>query len=497
MPVKKKTTATVKKKTTTKKKRLSGAPLKTNAKKTERKKPLAALHAKIKAFRNASEEEILPDALDDELPPSERVIAKRKKTKMLYVAGVALFMTVIMGMFVIFGYSVKDVFFSPVIVGFVLCMLLIPFRHYTWGTALLALVIALTLLWLVVTAKAVLMPVFIAIFLGFLVHPLVKWLQRFKWMHRTVAVLIVVVPAALILLGAIVLIGVSVYNEAIQFIESFDSERFFAMLHSWESSIIEFLNRFGIDSADDLFARVHTSLENQISSLMSPDGALMQFLANGLVGIGKGISFGKNVVTFFLYAWLVIPLTTYMLLDYDKFKSYVMDFIPPRNRRKVNATLNKASKILSRYVRGMLLLSTTLFVVFFVGLVIARVEYAFVLALLRGVLNMIPYVGVFVATVIAIPVGMFTDPGGPWAGLLKIAIVYGVGLIIDNGIATPLIIGDQVDLHPFVIIFVTLFAGFFFGFVGMLIAVPAAAVISLFIDMIRKEYARSHFYTKE
>ncbi len=107
-----------------------------------------------------------------------------------------------------------------------------------------------------------------------------------------------------------------------------------------------------------------------------------------------------------------------------------------------------------------------------------------------------PFIGPFAAYLIALIVGAATE-GVWWHGIIKMSIIYGVGQILDTGFLQPNIIGDNVKMGPAAVMFATIMGGAIFGFVGILVAVPLAGIISIIINRYIDKYYNSRFYKKQ
>ena len=138
--------------------------------------------------------------------------------------------------------------------------------------------------------------------------------------------------------------------------------------------------------------------------------------------------------------------------------------------------MGRIDEIMGRYVRGAVLVAIIQGVISASVLALIGVRYALVLGLMTGVLNFIPYIGLVTSLVVASIVALFS--GGPvWTKVLAVVILYLSQKLLEATVLGPKIIGPQVGLHPVVLILCLLLFGYFLGFVGLLIAVPATALL--------------------
>ena len=142
----------------------------------------------------------------------------------------------------------------------------------------------------------------------------------------------------------------------------------------------------------------------------------------------------------------------------------------------------------------MTILAISFFIITYILLFITSTKYTFVLALLRGVLNYIPFIGPFIAFVTALFVVIITDSMW-WYGALKIIIIYSFIQVIDSGLMAPKILGQSVQIHPIAVMFSTIIGGVLFGLIGVLFAVPFCGIILIVLENFFKKYYNSKFYT--
>ena len=129
-----------------------------------------------------------------------------------------------------------------------------------------------------------------------------------------------------------------------------------------------------------------------------------------------------------------------------------------------------------------------------ISLSMAGFDVALPVGLITGLLVFIPYIGYGLGLALALIAAILQFEG--WQGLLPIAIIYGFGQIIESFFLTPLLVGERIGLHPLAVIFALLAFGQLFGFVGILLALPASAILSVVFGHLRRHYLNSHFYNQ-
>jgi predicted PurR-regulated permease PerM len=148
--------------------------------------------------------------------------------------------------------------------------------------------------------------------------------------------------------------------------------------------------------------------------------------------------------------------------------------------------------MISRYLRGQVTVGLLIGVITWVGLLLVSFPYAGTLALIVAVFSIVPYLGLILSLIPAIFIALVS--GGVGVALLKVAAVYGIAQLLEGSVISPRIVGDSVGLHPVTVVLVLSLGGYFFGFVGLLIGVPGAAVGKLLLMRGLHRYRASDFY---
>ncbi|HEX6592528.1 MAG TPA: AI-2E family transporter [Moraxellaceae bacterium] len=189
---------------------------------------------------------------------------------------------------------------------------------------------------------------------------------------------------------------------------------------------------------------------------------------------------------------LVPVVTFYLLLDWDDLLRRIRDLIPLRFQPKVSQLVHECDDVLAAFLRGQLLVMVALGVVYSVGLQIVGLKLALIIGMVAGLGSIIPYfgfaIGIIAATIAAvIQFGNFQDVAWVW-------VVFAVGQAIEGWVLQPYLVGDRIGLHPVAVIFAIMAGGQLFGFVGMLLALPAAAIIMVLLRHAHAWYRRSRLY---
>ncbi len=194
---------------------------------------------------------------------------------------------------------------------------------------------------------------------------------------------------------------------------------------------------------------------------------------------------------------MLIPVALfYLLMDWDRFVGSAMRLVPPRLRTSVESFTHEADQVLGQYLRGQLLVMLILAAFYSIGLALFGLDLALPIGVFTGLAVFVPYLGFGLGLVIATLAGVleFSADAGPGKALLMVAVVYGLGQIIESLYLTPRLLGERIGLHPLAVIFALLAFGQLLGFVGVLIALPASAVLLVAIRRAWRTYLDSDLY---
>ncbi len=190
---------------------------------------------------------------------------------------------------------------------------------------------------------------------------------------------------------------------------------------------------------------------------------------------------------------LVMPIVSfYMLRDWDLMIDRVNGWLPRKNAKIIRALFHDMDRIISGFIRGQALVCLALGLIYGVGLEAAGVNFGFLIGGMAGILSFIPYVGSIVGFVTAMAVAWFQAASWPLLGM--VAAIFAVGQLLEGNVLTPRLVGERIGLHPLWILFALMAGGSLFGFVGVMVAVPVAAVIGVMVRFGMDQYLESSFF---
>lgn len=306
------------------------------------------------------------------------------------------------------------------------------------------------------------MPIIFAGILYYLVNPLVDWMERKKIPRVLGIAWIFIVIGALIVWGITTLIPI-IQEQTISIIENWPIywDNIVFQIDSWLRSDVlsEFQTRL-----TDLNANLLSNVSDQANSVLDTT----------FTSIGSVVGALTNVVI----AIITMPfILFYLLKDGKSLPYHVMKIIPSKMRGGTYRLLTEINTQISQYIRGQLMVAFFVGLMFWIGFASIGLEYAVTLGVLAGFLNLIPYLGSFLATVPAIVIALVDSP----SMLIKVLIVFAIEQTIEGRVIQPQILGNNLEIHPLTIIIVLLSAGKIFGVPGVILGIPGYAILKVIV----------------
>lgn len=196
---------------------------------------------------------------------------------------------------------------------------------------------------------------------------------------------------------------------------------------------------------------------------------------------------GLGLIAWFLNLVLIPLLTFYLLIDWDDILRRALGLFPGQLRSGVAALARETDAVLASFLRGQLSVMLALAAIYSIGLWIMGVDFALPIGVLAGLVSFVPYLG-FIVGVVAAGLAAYLQFHDPWV-LLGVFAVFGVGQILESFWLTPRLVGDRIGLHPVAVIFAVMAGGQLFGFFGVLLALPAAAALKVWLRHAHERYS--------
>ena len=340
--------------------------------------------------------------------------------------------------------------------------------------ALLLVAVSLVLIYFL---QPILAPFLAGIILGYLGDPLVDRLED-SGLPRSAGVLVVFLVFGLVI-GAVILVLLPLLvSELAGLIRDIPA----ALAWLQQTASPWMVLHFGVDPFNVKLDRVAGQvLENWQKAGGVVGSILAQATRSGFAFLGAlGVVALTPVVAF------------YIMRDWDAIMLKVREMLP-RDIEPVFVRLcTECDEVLGAFLRGQLLIMVLLGCIYAIGLYLMGLDLALLIGMLSGLASIVPYLGFFVGIIAAAIAALFQfqDP----VYLVYVALVFGVGQALEGWLLTPWLVGDRIGLHPVAVIFAVLAGGQLFGFVGILLALPVAAVVMVFVRHLHASYIRSDYY---
>ncbi|WP_312326248.1 AI-2E family transporter [Stenotrophomonas sp.] len=206
---------------------------------------------------------------------------------------------------------------------------------------------------------------------------------------------------------------------------------------------------------------------------------------------------GFAMVTWVVNILLLPILAFYFLRDWDKLVERVASTIPRNHVGTITKLARESNDVLGAFIRGQFLVMVALGLIYAIGLSLVGLKLGLLIGLVAGLISFIPYLGATTGIVMAVLAALVQAQGFDLKLLILVGVVFTVGQLLESYVLTPRIVGDKIGLHPVAVIFAVMAGGQLFGFLGMLLALPVAAVSNVLLRYAHLRYRESELYAGE
>ncbi|KGM56923.1 membrane protein [Lysobacter arseniciresistens ZS79] len=332
--------------------------------------------------------------------------------------------------------------------------------------------------WLLWLLAPILTPFVLAAMLAWLGDPLVDRLER-AGRSRNVSVALVFTAMALVVLLGLVLLVPTIEDQVATLITSLPAYRawFVGTALPW----VEARTGFDITGWFDL---------NRLIELVRSNWERAGGFATTLLGYMSRSGFA-------LLAWVanivLLPVITFFFLrDWDLLVARIAALVPRDHIVTVSRLARESSEVLGGFLRGQFMVMLILGVMYGVGLWAVGLDLGILIGIIAGLLTFVPYLGPASGIVLGCIAALVQY--GTWQHVAGVLAVFGIGQVIESYWLTPKLVGDRIGLHPVAVIFAVLAGGQLFGFLGMLLALPVAAVANVLLRYAQERYTHSRLY---
>ena len=325
--------------------------------------------------------------------------------------------------------------------------------------------------------SAIMLPFVAGMAVAYLLDPVCDRLEKIGFSRLWATVTILVVFLLLLLLFFVLLLPV-LGNQLILFIDRFPE--LVQNLHKLLTDLLgsRLADLAGISLAD---------LQSNLSNLMSQGAGFIGRLAQSIWSGGQAL---LSVLSLFV----ITPVVAfYLLLDWDRMVARIDSWLPREHLEEIRGLARQMDEAVAGFVRGQLSVCVLLGAFYAISLALAGLNFGLLIGLGAGLISFIPFVGAGLGLIVSVGVAL-VQFWPDWPMILLIAAIFAVGQFLEGNILQPKLVGDSTGLHPVTLMFALFAFGNLFGFVGMLIAVPAAAMIAVLARFGLKQYLASALY---
>ncbi|MBR0568500.1 AI-2E family transporter [Azoarcus sp. L1K30] len=338
---------------------------------------------------------------------------------------------------------------------------------------------ALALIGLFWVLSPILAPFVVAAVFAYICDPAVNWLVG-RRMPRAAAVLLVIVGLGLILVTLTLILMPMLYREAVTLLRR----------------LPDLIELFNLRISPLLQARLGVDLQldsAQLREWMTQHWESAQDLVPIVLGHLK--TGGMAVVGVLANLFLVPVVMFYLLQEWPRIVNGLQHVVPRPWIARTMHVIGDVDSVLSEFLRGQLSVMLLLAVYYSLGLWLAGLKFALPVGVITGLLVFIPYVGFGGGLILAIVAALLQ--GGGWSPLIGVAVVYGLGQLLESFLLTPYLVGERIGLHPLAVIFALMAFGQLFGFVGILVALPVSAALLVGLRELSAAWFSSRLYLGE
>ncbi|MCB8890351.1 AI-2E family transporter [Vreelandella malpeensis] len=344
-------------------------------------------------------------------------------------------------------------------------------RNSWWGVVFLVLLVGFVYL-----LESILMPFIAGMILAYLADPLANRFQEWG-MKRPVAVCSVFLVLTLLLTVALLILIPLIVSQIKQLGEALPG------IFTWVE------NRLAPQVLDWTGYDVRSELGNLQATLAENWRDAGGYLAQALGQIGRS---GAAFATWITYVALIPVVTFYLLLDWDRLLANIVGLVPRHWLADTARLARRCDEVLAAFLRGQLLVMLCLGVIYAVGLTVIGLNFGLLIGVVSGLVSIVPFLGFIVGLGVALVVAFFQFES--WWGLVGVLAVFSIGQVAESVVLQPKLLGDKIGLHPVAVIFAVLAGGSLFGLTGVLLALPAAAVIMVLLREVIERYKKSELY---
>lgn len=338
-----------------------------------------------------------------------------------------------------------------------------------WLTGFLLFLLSIYLL------RDILLPFIAGIVAAYLIDPLCDRVEGWGC-SRTVATSLITLGFIFVIVIVLLLLVPLLQNQIVRLIEVLPS--LIARIQELAWPLLQLLQ--------DHWSLDVSQLQNAIKGQA---GTLVEWIGQAL---GTLLSSGIALANLLSLIFITPVVAFYLLRDWDSLIARIDGLLPRKHAPIIREQVQLINTVLSGFMRGQASVCLLLGIFYAVGLTLVGLDFGLMVGMVAGLLSFIPYAGTIVGFVVG--TGLAFVQFSDWTSIVLVAGVFVLGQAIEGNFLTPRLVGTRVGLHPVMVIFALLAGGALFGFSGILLAVPVAAVVGVLTRFAVQQYVKSHYY---
>lgn len=327
--------------------------------------------------------------------------------------------------------------------------------------------------------RSVLLPFVAGIIIGYVLDPIADKFQKMG-MSRTWATVVVMLLLVLIFFPLLFLLLGIIQGQIADFLSALPNY-IAALMKKIEPVFYELQSKFPDIDAEKIKSYLKGNMSNALKVSAKVIGGV----------ISSGFAF-VNIISLLL----ITPVVAfYMLRDWDTFIGKVNSLLPRRSKASIEQQAREINQIMANFIRGQLSVCVLLGCFYALGLYIVGLDLGIMIGFIAGIISFIPYVGSISGFIVSmcIALAQFDEVGQ----ILSVVGVFVIGQFLEGNFLTPKLVGESVGLHPVWVMFALLAGGVLLGFLGLLIAVPVAAIVGVLVRHAIENYKQSSLYLED
>jgi predicted PurR-regulated permease PerM len=344
-------------------------------------------------------------------------------------------------------------------------------QAFFWGMTAL---VTLTLLYVF---SGILLPFVFGMAIAYFLDPVADWLEK-RGLSRLMASLVILLVFIVVLIGIVMVVVPVIGSQIVSFV---------ARLPEYLDRLQQLALQARAGPLQWLFPGDEASLKQDFGKIVSEGSGLVSTVMASLWT-------SSLAVVNFLSIFVVTPVVAfYLLLDWDRMVQRIDDWIPRQHVTTVRRLAGEIDRAVAGFIRGQSSVCLLLGTYYAVGLSLIGLNFGLLIGLFAGLISFVPYVGSTIGLILALGVAL-VQFWPDWIWVVATLAVFFTGQFFEGNILQPKLVGASVGLHPVWLMFALFAFGALFGFVGLLIAVPAAAAVGVLMRFVINQYLQSEMY---